>query len=136
MDNEKKSHKDYHISDRLANERTFLAWLRTSLGLIAFGFVIEKFALFSNQVQEWLHSVSSSSPIGIFNSSQSTKITVFGIFIMACGSFLSLFAFYKYMRLEQQITNETYTPSHMLEGVLAFLFFMCGIFLMLDLIFG
>jgi putative membrane protein len=33
-------------SDHAANERTFLAWLRTSIAVIAFGFVIEKFNLF------------------------------------------------------------------------------------------
>jgi putative membrane protein len=33
-------------SDRAANERTFLAWLRTGIAVIAFGFVIEKFNLF------------------------------------------------------------------------------------------
>jgi putative membrane protein len=30
-----------------ANERTFLAWLRTAIAVIAFGFVIEKFNLFA-----------------------------------------------------------------------------------------
>jgi putative membrane protein len=34
-------------SDHAANERTFLAWLRTSIAVIAFGFVIEKFNLFA-----------------------------------------------------------------------------------------
>jgi putative membrane protein len=33
--------------DHAANERTFLAWLRTSIAVIAFGFVIEKFNLFA-----------------------------------------------------------------------------------------
>jgi inner membrane protein YidH len=33
-------------SDHAANERTFLAWVRTGLAVIAFGFVIEKFNLF------------------------------------------------------------------------------------------
>jgi putative membrane protein len=33
-------------SDHAANERTFLAWVRTGVALIAFGFVIEKFNLF------------------------------------------------------------------------------------------
>lgn len=33
-------------SDHAANERTFLAWVRTGLAMIAFGFVIEKFNLF------------------------------------------------------------------------------------------
>jgi len=33
-------------SDHAANERTFLAWVRTGIAIIAFGFVIEKFNLF------------------------------------------------------------------------------------------
>jgi putative membrane protein len=32
--------------DQAANERTFLAWVRTAIAVIAFGFVIEKFNLF------------------------------------------------------------------------------------------
>lgn len=30
----------------MANERTFLAWSRTSISLLAFGFVIERFEIF------------------------------------------------------------------------------------------
>ena len=30
------------VSDHLANERTFLAWIRTGLATITFGFVIEQ----------------------------------------------------------------------------------------------
>jgi putative membrane protein len=33
-------------TDHAANERTFLAWVRTGIAMIAFGFVIEKFNLF------------------------------------------------------------------------------------------
>ena len=33
-------------TDHAANESTFLAWLRTGIAVIAFGFVIEKFNLF------------------------------------------------------------------------------------------
>ena len=33
-------------SDPAANERTFLAWVRTGIAVMAFGFVIEKFNLF------------------------------------------------------------------------------------------
>jgi putative membrane protein len=29
----------------MANERTFLAWIRTGIGIMAFGFVVEKFGL-------------------------------------------------------------------------------------------
>ena len=34
------------FSDHAANERTFLAWVRTGIATIAFGYVIEKFNLF------------------------------------------------------------------------------------------
>jgi putative membrane protein len=34
------------FSDHAANERTFLAWVRTGIATIAFGFVIDKFNLF------------------------------------------------------------------------------------------
>jgi putative membrane protein len=34
------------ITDHLANERTFLAWIRTGLATITFGFVVERFELF------------------------------------------------------------------------------------------
>ena len=33
-------------SEHAANERTFLAWVRTGIAVIAFGFLIEKFNLF------------------------------------------------------------------------------------------
>ncbi len=36
--------RDY--TDHAANERTFLAWVRTGIAVIAFGFIIEKFNLF------------------------------------------------------------------------------------------
>jgi putative membrane protein len=29
----------------MANERTFLAWIRTSMAVMAFGFVVERFAI-------------------------------------------------------------------------------------------
>jgi|SRR5665213_304302 len=33
-------------SDHAANERTFLAWVRTAISIMAFGFLVEKFDLF------------------------------------------------------------------------------------------
>jgi len=33
-------------SDYAANERTFLAWVRTAIALMAFGFLLERFDLF------------------------------------------------------------------------------------------
>lgn len=35
-----------HFSDHAANERTYLAWVRTAIAVMAFGFLIERFDLF------------------------------------------------------------------------------------------
>ena len=34
-----------HYTDHAANERTFLAWIRTAIAVAAFGFLVEKFDL-------------------------------------------------------------------------------------------
>jgi len=39
------------IRDYLAEERTFLAWIRTGLGVMAFGFVVARFGLFLEQIR-------------------------------------------------------------------------------------
>ena len=38
-------------SDYLAAERTFLAWIRTGLALMGFGFVVARFGLFLRMLQ-------------------------------------------------------------------------------------
>lgn len=43
----------------MANERTFLAWIRTSVAIMAFGFVVEKFSLFVKQMAYYLGKESS-----------------------------------------------------------------------------
>jgi putative membrane protein len=35
-----------HYSDHAANERTFLAWVRTAIAVMGFGFIIERFDIF------------------------------------------------------------------------------------------
>jgi putative membrane protein len=40
-----------------ANERTLLAWVRTALGIMAFGFVVARLGL-------WLHAVQPAAPVG------------------------------------------------------------------------
>jgi hypothetical protein len=56
-------------SDHAANERTFLAWVRTGIAVIAFGFVIEKFNLFvltvaSSTSAEVAHRLQPRKPVG------------------------------------------------------------------------
>lgn len=39
-----------NFSDHAANERTFLAWVRTAIAVMAFGFLVERFDLFLETV--------------------------------------------------------------------------------------
>ena len=49
-------------SDHAANERTFLAWVRTAIAVMAFGFVIERFDLFRMDNFSPMSPGSLSSP--------------------------------------------------------------------------
>jgi uncharacterized membrane protein YidH (DUF202 family) len=42
-------------SDYLAAERTFLAWIRTGLALMGFGFVVARFGLFLREIAMTTH---------------------------------------------------------------------------------
>ncbi|MBV9232636.1 MAG: DUF202 domain-containing protein, partial [Candidatus Eremiobacteraeota bacterium] len=44
-----------HATDTLANERTYLAYIRTALAFIAFGFVIARFSLFAREFASLMH---------------------------------------------------------------------------------
>jgi len=41
--------KDRDVRDYLAAEQTFLAWIRTGLAFMGFGFVVARFGLFLQQ---------------------------------------------------------------------------------------
>ena len=53
-------------SDHAANERTFLAWVRTAIAVMAFGFVIERFDLF---LQVIAPQMAQGSPVRMARSS-------------------------------------------------------------------
>jgi len=45
-----------------ANERTMLAWIRTGIAIMAFGFAIERFAVFLRQVAAVTHATAPIRP--------------------------------------------------------------------------
>jgi putative membrane protein len=60
--NELKKKNTFEKSrEHLANERTFLAWIRTSIALMGFGFVIVKFTLFLKEISLLLEAKDVSS---------------------------------------------------------------------------
>jgi putative membrane protein len=58
-------------TEYLANERTFLAWIRTSIAVISLGFVVAKFGVWLRELatrlapQIPIHSTGMSLPIGV-----------------------------------------------------------------------
>src|SRR5665647_24325 len=114
----------------MANERTFLAWIRTSIGIMAFGFVVEKFALFMKQMSIILGKSTIENTIPPSHGYSA----MIGIFLVGMGTLLVLFAFVRYKKVERQIDSDTFQPSSILDILLTTLVLAVGIFLVIYLI--
>jgi len=60
-------------TDHAANERTYLAWIRTAIAIMGFGFVIERFDLF---MIEWHRINSGQAAIGPSSFAQMTGLVL------------------------------------------------------------
>jgi putative membrane protein len=125
-----KSAKVLNRRVHMANERTFLAWIRTSIGIMAFGFVVEKFALFIKQMSLILGNanIENVSPPSHGYSA------IVGIFLVGLGTLMVLLAFVRYKKVERQIDEDTYKPSLILDILITISVLAVGIFLVMYLI--
>jgi putative membrane protein len=89
-----------NASDHLANERTLLAWVRTCIGIMAFGFVVVKFSLFIKQIslvlgkEAMIHQYGYSAPIGII--------------LVAVGAISLLLSLLRYSKTKRQLNEGLY----------------------------
>lgn len=98
-----------NYSDHLANERTFLAWIRTSLGVIAFGFVIERFALFMKQMSVILGDKVHFTNPSLGSNGYSAFI---GVVLVFSGTLMSFLAYIQFKTSQRQIDQGIYrSPS-------------------------
>lgn len=89
-------------NDHLANERTFLAWIRTSIGIMGFGFVVVKFSLFAK-------AFTSAITTGMANSPDDSRLV--GILLVVVGALMLLFAYFRYEKTKQHMEQGVYTHS-------------------------
>ena len=83
------------ISDYLAAERTLLAWIRTGLALMGFGFVVARFGLFLRELQVAQHVPSL----------QSTGFSLwFGVLLITMGVGVNLLAAWRHNRLIKELS--------------------------------
>jgi uncharacterized membrane protein YidH (DUF202 family) len=95
----------------MANERTFLAWIRTSIGIMAFGFVVERFALFIKQVSFFF----GKAEVPLHIQTGHSYSLIFGILLVGFGALISVLAFVRYKRVQRQIDEDSFHPSFWLD---------------------
>lgn len=114
-------------SDHLANERTFLAWIRTAIAIMVFGFVVVKFSLFVKQ----LSFVIADKNIALPGKGYSGVI---GIFLVCLGALMALLAYLRYKSIEKHLNNNSYYPSPVLIVLLTLSILAGSVFLVLYLL--
>ncbi|HVC49773.1 MAG TPA: DUF202 domain-containing protein [Burkholderiales bacterium] len=103
---------DKLATEYMAAERTFLAWIRTSIAIITLGFVIAKFGVWLREIAIRLdpniqiHSIGMSLPMGET--------------MMAFGGILSILAAWHYHIVNMAIERGEVRPSRGLVFIVTF----------------
>lgn len=86
-----------------AAERTFLAWIRTGVALMGFGFVVARFGLFLRELEAAQHATSEASP----------RLSLWiGIALVLIGVFVNLSAMVRQGRLIDQLKRGEWDIRH------------------------
>lgn len=120
-------------SDFMANESLFLAWIRTSVGFIAFGFVMERFSWFLKQML-YLMPKDQVGKAGLSASGLQSSSQIVGFSLIALGALLSCLAFFKFRSDSKKIAEGTYHSSILLVSILTFSIVILALFLLFNLI--
>ena len=86
------------LTTQLANERTFLAWIRTGIALLAFGFVVEKAGSF-------LEAISADISAKQHNFVRYSGLA--GIVLMLSGAFIIAISTWRFWAIDRSIRRES-----------------------------
>jgi len=96
MSSSPQTPKNANVSDYLAAERTFLAWIRTGLAFMGFGFVVARFGLF-------LQEIARVEPA--FSTSRHGLSIWFGTAMILMGVAMNAFSTWHHVRLVRQLNQ-------------------------------
>ena len=113
------------VTDHLANQRTFLAWIRTGLATITFGFVVERFGLL---LRELGIKIGLTEVLPIHYSS------FFGVSLTILGVIMMVVALFEFLQIRRSIDLERFHPPAAFSIVLTILASLIGALLALYLL--
>ena len=87
----------------MANERTYLAWVRTGITVIALGFVVAKFGIIIKELVPGAPATSYHLSSGI------------GIVLVIAGGLMQILALRSFLRNRKSIESGTFEPSSLGE---------------------
>jgi inner membrane protein YidH len=115
MDKLPNSEPKASLSDYLAAERTLLAWIRTGLALMGFGFVVARFGLFLQQLQ----LVRGAQPTKVYGLS-----LWLGTALIAVGIAVNILAGFHHLDLVRRLDRGETSRSHSTTQAVAVAFFL------------
>ena len=112
------------FKDHAANERTYLAWIRTAIAVMAFGFIVEKFDIFLLYIT---HTVGNTVR---FRSSVS--IEYIGLGLMLASVLIIVGSTLRFLNYEKAIESDSAQPyqSKWSSIVLAVIMLFFALFLL------
>jgi len=115
MDRQPEIREKAALSDYLAAERTLLAWIRTGLALMGFGFVVARFGLFLQELQIAQHTLPARSyGLSLW----------FGTALIAVGVIVNILAGWHHARLVRELDRGETAHSRLSTQAVAIAFFL------------
>ena len=130
MDFSDNSHSQQH----LANQKTFLAWLRTSVALIGLGFIVAKFGLFLFPISTVGDPSTSATNFATSFETSTRYSSIIGISMVILGTIFAIFALRNYIYTYKSIESNTFTPKHFDIYMLSIGLVILGLFMVAYLI--